>query len=203
MKRCSGCDGLRSRRSQSAAARALGLHGFGRGRQYDARHESRSLQTYTTPPAQTDRCFAKSTRAWSSSEPPGTVPFSFARWARKECFMPTARWAWLAPRRPRRALQILSTVTSHSVEDVIKARGGPVWYQLYAVSNWGFTEKDRQAGRRRRLPSAGVDHRPAGRPKHRDRIAFPPHRLPAMRRLPRRTVRFHHHQPPDVRRHWT
>jgi 4-hydroxymandelate oxidase len=40
-----------------------------------------------------------------------------------------------------KALQILSTVTSHSVEDVIKARGGPVWYQLYAVSNWGFTEK--------------------------------------------------------------
>jgi len=41
----------------------------------------------------------------------------------------------------KKALQILSTVTSHSVEDVIKARGGPVWYQLYAVSNWGFTEK--------------------------------------------------------------
>src|ERR1700691_5042168 len=38
-------------------------------------------------------------------------------------------------------LQILSTVTSHSVEDVMKARGGPVWYQLYAISNWGFTEK--------------------------------------------------------------
>ena len=41
----------------------------------------------------------------------------------------------------KKALQILSTVTSHSVEDVMKARGGPVWYQLYAVSNWGLTEK--------------------------------------------------------------
>lgn len=41
----------------------------------------------------------------------------------------------------KRTLQILSTVTSHSVEDVIKARGGPVWYQLYAVSNWSLTEK--------------------------------------------------------------
>src|SRR5580704_13409788 len=41
----------------------------------------------------------------------------------------------------RKTLQILSTVTSHSVEDVIKARGGPVWYQLYAVSNWAYTEK--------------------------------------------------------------
>lgn len=41
----------------------------------------------------------------------------------------------------KRTLQVLSTVTSHSVEDVIKARGGPVWYQLYALSNWGMTEK--------------------------------------------------------------
>jgi 4-hydroxymandelate oxidase len=43
--------------------------------------------------------------------------------------------------KARKTLQVLSTVTSHSVEDVIKARGGPVWYQLYAVSNWGLTEK--------------------------------------------------------------
>jgi isopentenyl diphosphate isomerase/L-lactate dehydrogenase-like FMN-dependent dehydrogenase len=41
----------------------------------------------------------------------------------------------------KKTLQILSTATSHSVEDVIKARGGPVWYQLYAVSDWGATER--------------------------------------------------------------
>jgi 4-hydroxymandelate oxidase len=41
----------------------------------------------------------------------------------------------------KKTLQILSTASSRSVEDVIKARGGPVWYQLYAVSNWGLTEK--------------------------------------------------------------
>jgi 4-hydroxymandelate oxidase len=41
----------------------------------------------------------------------------------------------------KKTLQILSTVTSHSVEDVIKARGGPVWYQLYAVSDWALTER--------------------------------------------------------------
>ncbi len=41
----------------------------------------------------------------------------------------------------KKTLQVLSTVTSHSVEDVIKARGGPVWYQLYAVSDWSMTEK--------------------------------------------------------------
>ena len=83
----------------------------------------------------------------------------------------------------KKSLQILSTVTSHSVEDVIKARGGPVWYQLYAVSNWGLTEKDGQASRRRRLPGAGLDHRSAGRPKHRDGIPLPAHRRPAVRRV--------------------
>src|SRR5579859_2874290 len=41
----------------------------------------------------------------------------------------------------KKALQILSTVTSHSVEDVMKARGGPVWYQLYAISDWALTER--------------------------------------------------------------
>ena len=33
-------------------------------------------------------------------------------------------------------LQILSTVTTSSVEDVTAARGGPIWYQLYATNKW-------------------------------------------------------------------
>jgi len=33
-------------------------------------------------------------------------------------------------------LQILSTVTTSSVEDVTAARGAPIWYQLYASNNW-------------------------------------------------------------------
>jgi 4-hydroxymandelate oxidase len=35
----------------------------------------------------------------------------------------------------RDALQILSTVTSTSVEDVAKARGAPIWYQLYTTTD--------------------------------------------------------------------
>ena len=38
------------------------------------------------------------------------------------------------------ALQILSTVTSYSIEDVTKARGGPAWYQLYAPAKWENAE---------------------------------------------------------------
>ena len=37
-------------------------------------------------------------------------------------------------------LQVLSTVTSTAVEEVNEARGEPVWYQLYATSNWEVTE---------------------------------------------------------------
>src|SRR5262247_1416604 len=33
-------------------------------------------------------------------------------------------------------LQIMSTMTSSGVEDVIKARGAPIWYQLYATNKW-------------------------------------------------------------------
>src|SRR5438067_427133 len=38
-------------------------------------------------------------------------------------------------------LQILSTVTSSAVEDVIEARGGPIWYQLYTTNSFDVTTK--------------------------------------------------------------
>jgi len=37
-------------------------------------------------------------------------------------------------------LQILSTVTTSSVEDVTQERGAPVWYQLYALNDWEATK---------------------------------------------------------------
>src|SRR2546427_13092860 len=45
----------------------------------------------------------------------------------------------IAPARAAKAgnhLQILSTQTSTSVEDAIKARGAPIWFQLYASPSW-------------------------------------------------------------------
>ena len=35
---------------------------------------------------------------------------------------------------------MLSTVASTPVEEVIAARGGPVWFQLYAAENWTATQ---------------------------------------------------------------
>ncbi len=43
--------------------------------------------------------------------------------------------------KSRKALQMLSTVTSTSVEDVAQARGEPPWYQLYMPRTWDATEK--------------------------------------------------------------
>jgi 4-hydroxymandelate oxidase len=48
----------------------------------------------------------------------------------------------LAVARAARAgghLQMLSTLTSSSIEDVNAARGEPVWFQLYATSDWNVT----------------------------------------------------------------
>jgi isopentenyl diphosphate isomerase/L-lactate dehydrogenase-like FMN-dependent dehydrogenase len=42
--------------------------------------------------------------------------------------------------RARNHLQILSTVTSTSVEEVSAARGASVWYQLYATDQWRVTD---------------------------------------------------------------
>jgi isopentenyl diphosphate isomerase/L-lactate dehydrogenase-like FMN-dependent dehydrogenase len=38
-------------------------------------------------------------------------------------------------------LQILSNLSTRSIEDVTKARGEPVWFQLYPTGNWAVTEK--------------------------------------------------------------
>lgn len=43
--------------------------------------------------------------------------------------------------RAKRTLQILSTATNTSVEEVTEAAGRPVWYQLYPTSRWEITEK--------------------------------------------------------------
>jgi hypothetical protein len=35
---------------------------------------------------------------------------------------------------------ILSTQTTTSPEDVMAARGAPIWYQLYATNKWGVSK---------------------------------------------------------------
>jgi 4-hydroxymandelate oxidase len=56
-------------------------------------------------------------------------------------FHPDGELAAARAAQTKRTLQILSTASSRGVEEVNKARGTPVWYQLYAISRWDLTEK--------------------------------------------------------------
>ncbi len=56
-------------------------------------------------------------------------------------FHPEGEVAVARAAKTKNALQILSTVTSLSVEDVAAARGGPGWFQLYTTSDWPSTQR--------------------------------------------------------------
>ena len=59
----------------------------------------------------------------------------------QRAFHPEGEIAVARAARTRNHLQILSSVTTSSVEDVTAARGAPVWYQLYPTSNFDITKK--------------------------------------------------------------
>jgi isopentenyl diphosphate isomerase/L-lactate dehydrogenase-like FMN-dependent dehydrogenase len=56
-------------------------------------------------------------------------------------FAPEGELAVARAAKARGTLQFLSTATSTGVEDVNKALGRPVWYQLYAPSTWDVCEQ--------------------------------------------------------------
>lgn len=59
----------------------------------------------------------------------------------QRAFHPEGEIAVARAAKARGHLQILSTVTSTGVEDVIAARGAPVWFQLYTTSSFDVTAK--------------------------------------------------------------
>lgn len=65
-------------------------------------------------------------------------------------FHPEGELAAARAARTQSTLQILSTVTNYSVEDVADARGAPIWYQLYPTNRWPLTQ-----GHIRRAERAG------------------------------------------------
>ena len=56
-------------------------------------------------------------------------------------FHPDGEVATARAAKSKNAMQVLSTQTSIAVEDVMAARGGGLWYQLYMPSTWDDTEK--------------------------------------------------------------
>ncbi len=56
-------------------------------------------------------------------------------------FHPDGELATARAARAKKTMQVLSTATTTSVENVAKALGTPPWYQLYMPLKWGDTEK--------------------------------------------------------------
>lgn len=63
-------------------------------------------------------------------------PIIMAPVSAQRAFHPEGEVASARAARSRKHLQILSTVSSTGVEDVIAARGEPVWFQLYPTDQW-------------------------------------------------------------------
>jgi 4-hydroxymandelate oxidase len=82
----------------------------------------------------------------------------------QRAFYPEGEIAVAKAAKARGQLQILSTVTSTGVEDVIAARGAPVWFQLYTTSSFEVTRKLVQRAEAAGCPAVAVTvDLPAGR----------------------------------------
>ena len=68
-------------------------------------------------------------------------PIVIAPAGSQRAFHPEGELATARAAGSRDHLQILSNVTTTSIEEVIDARGGPVWFQLYPTSDWSVAEK--------------------------------------------------------------
>ncbi len=66
-------------------------------------------------------------------------PIGLAPTGHHQAFHPLREIAVARAAKETSSLQLLSTVTNTSVEDVVRERGGPVWFQLYANRDWTIT----------------------------------------------------------------
>ncbi|MDX1395790.1 MAG: alpha-hydroxy acid oxidase [Gemmatimonadota bacterium] len=66
------------------------------------------------------------------------TPIIIAPCGSQRAFHPDGELATARAARTHDHLQVLSTVTTTSVEDVADARGEPVWYQLYPTPDWSI-----------------------------------------------------------------
>ena len=69
------------------------------------------------------------------------TPIIIAPTGSQKAFHPEGEIAVARAARNQGHLQILSTVTTSSVEEVAEARGAPIWYQLYPSSEWSITKR--------------------------------------------------------------
>ena len=65
-----------------------------------------------------------------------TSPIALAPVGSQKAFHPEAELATARAARSQGHLQMMSNVSSTAIEEVIEARGEPVWFQLYPTSKW-------------------------------------------------------------------
>ena len=70
-----------------------------------------------------------------------TAPLYFSAVSSQRAFHPDGELGTARAAKAKKVVQMLSTVSSTSVEDVGKELGEPPWYQLYMPSTWTETEK--------------------------------------------------------------
>ena len=68
-------------------------------------------------------------------------PIYFSAVSAQRAFHPDGELGTARAAKAKNVTQMLSTVSSTSVEDVGKALGAPPWYQLYMPASWEETEK--------------------------------------------------------------
>ena len=78
------------------------------------------------------------------------TPIVLAPVGSQKAFHPEGEVAAARAAQSKNHFQILSTVASSGVEEVMTARGAPIWYQLYPTDQWAVTE-----GLVRRATAAG------------------------------------------------
>jgi isopentenyl diphosphate isomerase/L-lactate dehydrogenase-like FMN-dependent dehydrogenase len=69
------------------------------------------------------------------------TPIVLAPVGSQMAFHPEGEIAVARAAKAKGHLQILSTMTTASVEEVTAARGAPIWYQLYPTAKWAVTER--------------------------------------------------------------
>ena len=91
-------------------------------------------------------------------------PIAIAPTGGNRAFHPEGEIAVARAAKAGNHLQILSTVASTSIDAAIKARGAPVWFQLYATSTWDVARQLVQRAERAGSPVVAVTvDRVAGR----------------------------------------
>jgi isopentenyl diphosphate isomerase/L-lactate dehydrogenase-like FMN-dependent dehydrogenase len=68
-----------------------------------------------------------------------SMPIFLAPCGAQAAFHPEGEVAVARAAKSKNALQVLSTVANFSIEDVARARGAPLWFQLYPSSSWEVT----------------------------------------------------------------